>query len=98
MGPDTLRKSPYIRPADELRVFLNAHADAWEEDRYERLMLTAEVNILRKRLEAAEGLRLAAQAFVDDVNKCYPEGLEALDGVRPYVEALIAALAAGEEG
>lgn len=79
-----------IRSAEE--ILFNAEQTA-------RLVLVDaayQVEQLSQRLEAEERLRIAAQAFVDDIKRCYPEGLAALDGVRPYVEALITALAVGD--
>ena len=46
---------------------------------------------LERKLET---LTRASEALIDDVHMAYPEGLEKLYGVRPYIERLEDALAA----
>jgi len=47
---------------------------------------------LRLEIRDCAALEDAAQALMDDIRSCYPEGLDALDGLRPYIEALELAL------
>ena len=52
---------------------------------------------MRARLEAMEQLRAAAIRFVQDIRASYPEGLETLESVAPYIHALEDALAAAQQ-
>lgn len=98
--PDSLREPPPFFDEQEYR---RLHADAWEAQiaeakdlaYHEGFRAGASWGLSRNkaRIEALEQVREAAQALSYDVHACYPEGLAALDGLRPLIETLDAALA-----
>ena len=48
-------------------------------------------------IAAAPDLLEACKALVADVDACYPEGTEELEGLNPYIDAIRAAIAAAED-